>query len=416
MKGAALILFVLLFSAGCGERDAGEDGGAEVADAGDAAVDVSADVDLGPPPFDYCAGLPPDDACFVSRRDPASDAVALAERIADHLVARHDPAELSWDWGEAVMLVGLAQTARVTGEARYLDFIAAYMDAHIADGYEIATSDTSAPAALAVALIAAGRDTPEYRQVVADALRYYREEALRTPEGGISHFGAVELFGVSLWADSLFMFGNVMTGWGEHAGDAALLDEYATQYAVFADLLQEDAGFFRHAAYSPFEQDDDVYWARANGWIAAAGYDHLRVRRVRGEARPEMAAAAATLIDAVRASQDPESGLWWTVINRGDESYLETSASALFAFAMARAWRYGYLGDEVLPAIAAAMSGVRDRIVDSDDGAPVVTGISGPTNVGRFEYYAGVAVDDDISYGVGAVLLALTETSGLPEP
>ena len=130
-------------------------------------------------------------------------------------------------------------------------------------------------------------------------------------------------------------------------------------------------------------------------------------------------------VAAIIDTQDPATGLWWTVINRPGETYLETSASALFIYGMARGWRYGYLGDEVLPAIALGLEGLATQIVDGDGqpfdpssstGAPVVTGTSQPTSVGTFDYYANIGVQDDIPYGIGAVLLALTETSGLPLP
>jgi len=40
--------------------------------------------------------------------------------------------------------------------------------------------------------------------------------------------------------------------------------------------------------------------------------------------------------------------------------------------------------------------------------------VSAATEAGTFDYYKGVKVADDLAYGVGAVLLALVETSGLP--
>jgi unsaturated rhamnogalacturonyl hydrolase len=79
---------------------------------------------------------------------------------------------------------------------------------------------------------------------------------------------------------------------------------------------------------------------------------------------------------------------------------------------LARGYRYGFLGEEVLPVIDAAMAGVESKIVDEGDG-PIVTGTSGPTTVGSFDDYASVELVDDLHYGVGAVLMALVETSGL---
>ncbi len=401
---------LLLAASACGPDSPAETSDVARTDTGGSDV---ADIESDTSPFDYCDGQPPDATCFAAARDPGSDTVGVAVAIGDKIINTRVASELSWNWGEAVMLIGMTQLSRVSGDERYLDFVQDYMDHHLSEGVEIQTSDSSAPVALAVGLIAAGRDEPAYREIIGTALEYYREEALRTPEGGISHFGAEEFFGVSLWADSLFMFGNVMTGWGEYSDDAALLDEYTEQFEVFASLMQEESGLFKHAVHSPFGQDDDVYWARANGWVVAAGFDHLRAREIRGEDVTEVRNSALFLVDAVIEAQDAESGLWWTVLNRPGETYTETSATALFAFGLARGWRYGLLGDEVLPVIDAAINGLLSRVEESEDG-PTITGISGPTNVGTSDYYASVPRGDDITYGVGAVLLALTESSGLP--
>lgn len=384
-------------------------------DAGDVAVD--ADVpDTNPDWFEppaWCDGVAPDDTCFALARDAWSPSIDLAVEIADTFMAEHTPDSLAWNWTDAVMLVGISQLARVTDDPVYYRYIGAYLDHHAAEGYGIHTSDTSAPAALAVEMISAGYDSPAYQQIVSDALEYYATAAKRTPEGGISHFGDLELFEAELWADSLFMFGNVMTGWGEWTGGTEWLEEYAHQVDVFATLMQEESGFYRHAAYSIFQQDDDLYWARANGWILAALYDHASVRMDDGMVPGVVVDSAERLADAVVASQD-EGGLWWTVLNRPGETYVETSASALFAYGLARGWRYGLLDDEVLPVIESAMQGVVDQVERGEGGRPIVNGISGPTNVGRFSDYANVPVQPDIAYGLGAVLLALTETSGLP--
>ncbi|WP_437336474.1 hypothetical protein [Sorangium sp. So ce394] len=63
-------------------------------------------------------------------------------------------------------------------------------------------------------------------------------------------------------------------------------------------------------------------------------------------------------------------------------------------------------------AIERAMAGVRSRIEEDASGRPVVPGIAGPTTAGRLDDHAEVELGE-ISYGVGAVVLAPVETSGL---
>lgn len=351
------------------------------------------------------------DPAFAAARDPNGENATLALTIADRYIAAHPATEAKWDWEDAVLMVGMVELYRLTGEARIRAYYEAYIDRWVAAGYDtlVVSSDRCPTAASALALY---RDTcdPAYRAVVERVLRYIDDEALRTAEGGLNHLGTQDIFGISLWLDSLFMFGVVLAGWGELTGDVAPLDELAKQYRIFIDKLQDEGGWMVHAHDWPVSpQTPDVFWARGNAWVTAAGYDYLRVRMDRGERDEVVASALAKQVQAILADQDPTTGLWWTVVNRPGETYLETSASALFCAGMARGHRLGLLGDEVLPAIRAGMAGVATQITAEGS----VEGISGPTTVGDFDDYAAVPVDADIPYGVGAVLISLVETSGL---
>jgi len=371
--------------------------------------------DPAPPDEPTCTPTSPSpDDAFVSERDPDGENAALARAIADGYASRHDPTEALWDWGEGVLMLGMVDLYRLTGDTAYRDYYQAYIDHYVAEGYDylLVSSDRCPPALSALALYQQTCE-PAYRQVVEDTLSYLYDDALRTEDGGINHLGTQDTFGVSLWLDSLFMFGNLFIRWGELTGEAKHLDAFREQLVIFAGHLQDDSGWLTHAYDWPLsEQDPDVFWARGNAWVTAVTYDYLRVRKQRGESDPEVEAIIQSQVDAIVAAQDPATGLWWTVVNRPGETYLETSASALFAIGLARGYRYGFLGEEVLPVIEAAMEGVKSRVVDDGDG-PIVTGTSGPTTVGGFDDYAAVELVDDLHYGVGAVLSALVETSGL---
>ncbi|MBI2389093.1 MAG: glycoside hydrolase family 88 protein [Deltaproteobacteria bacterium] len=349
---------------------------------------------------------------FARAHAPDSPEIALARAIADRWLAVHPPEKAAWDWGDGVQLGALMELHRVTGEPRYRDHVKRFLDAQIAAGYEIVTSDRCPPVLSALALYGQTCDA-KYRKVVDDMQRYLEVDALRTDDGGINHFGTVRVFGASLWIDSLYMFGQVLIRRGEAWNDAPALDLYGSQYRVFAKHLQDAAtGFFVHA-YHWSGQDPNVFWARGNGWVVASAADYLRVRAARGESDAEVRTSFLRLVQAVVAAQDPKTGLFWTVLNRPGETYLETSATALFALGLARARRAGVLDATALDPVNRAMDGVRSRIVNDSAGRPVVTGISGPTTAGSFKRYAAVPLEDDVHYGVGAVILALIEVAGL---
>ncbi|WP_437939357.1 glycoside hydrolase family 88/105 protein [Sorangium sp. So ce341] len=383
-----------------------------VAIAVSAAASAGCSSDPGGPGAACTPTSPSAEDAFARERAPGSESIALARAVADRWIAEHPAESLPWDWGEGTVMLSLVELYRVTQHAPYRDYYRRYIDRHIARGYEITTSDRCPPATAALAL---HEETcaAAYAKVVDDVLRYLYEGARRTDEGGINHLGVSPLFEPSLWIDSLFMFGNVLIRAGERADDARALGEFSNQFQLFASLLQDEPGLFRHAHNWATPQDPGVYWARGNAWVTAAGYEYLRVRAARGERDEAVAASLGRQVAAILAAQDPETGLWWTIMNRPGEIYLETSATALFAAGLARGLRHGALDASVRPAIERAMAGVRSRIEEDASGRPVVTGISGPTTVGRLDDYAEVELGDDISYGVGAVVLALVETSGL---
>lgn len=364
--------------------------------------------------FDFCEASVSDEECYALRRDPDSEQVEQAKAIARRYMEEHPPESELWDWTSGVLMFALTELYRVTGDNDLRDYYQAYLDHHIEEGYEMIWSDSCPPGLTALALLREEED-PSYRQVVDDVLEYL-DTVPRTAEGGIVHLGpGLTEFSPGIWIDSLFMFGMVLNRHGEASDDEDALALMSEQLGVFSSVLQHESGFFQHADQWVLPFDTDIYWARGNSWVTASLADYLRVLLLRGESDAEAERAFARQVQGALTTQDAESGLWWTVTNRPGEgdNYLETSAPALFAYGMARAYRYGILGEEELAAAKRAVEGVRTRVVEDEQRRPLVTGISDGTEPSTFEGYAAVPVIDDLSYGVGAVILALIETSGL---
>jgi unsaturated rhamnogalacturonyl hydrolase len=346
--------------------------------------------------------------------DPDSEQVDTATALALRYIENHAPEEELWDWRAGVLMFALTELHRLTGDEALRDYYKAWLDHHIEAGYDdkLIWSDGCPPALTAIALLDED-PSGDYQQIVDDVLEYLDDVAPRTAENGISHNGTVGR--LSVWLDSLFMFGMVLNRWGELPGNDARLEMEAEQIEIFADVLQDDGGFMRHAQDWP-DYDESVYWARGNSWVVASLADYLRIQVERGEADPVVEQIFRDHVGAIVGAQDTETGRWLTVMSHPDEpgNYLETSATALFAYGLARAYRFGVLGDAERRVAKSAMEGVKQMIVDEGDG-PVVTGVSTFTDPWSLEMYLAVPVEDDVNYGVGAVILALIETSGLPD-
>jgi len=352
--------------------------------------------------------------CFAAKRPGDSSEMQMAIRIADRFMQQHAPERLPWNWEEGVALFALTELHRVTGDDALLDYTQAYIDHHQGLGLKVETSDQCPAAASAVSLVAA-RNNAEAQQVVDRVEQYLTHETRRTTDGGINHMGVLAIMDPTLWVDSLFMFGEVWLRRADLEDDDSALARFDEQFGIFTDHLQEDNGLYTHAADWIIEQTPGLFWARGNSWVTAAGYDALRIHRLRGVEAPLHGDALNRQAQQILELQDQNSGLWWTLMTEPGEAYEEVSGSALFVFGLARAWRYGFLGDEVLPALHRAKTGLLAAIDEREDG-PTITGISGPTTAAAREDYLRVPLKDDLPYGVGAMILALIELAGLPEP
>lgn len=363
--------------------------------------------------YDQCDAGTPAAECYATRRAPESAQITLATDIAERWMDEHPAEDQIWDWGPGVLMFALTELYRVTDDDRLLGYYSAWLDHHIEAGYSIVWSDSCPPALTAISLLSQ-TSTDERQGVVDDVLQYLEEDAPRTDDGGISHNG---IFGStpSIWVDSVFMFGMVLTRWGELSDDETYLDLMSEQMAIFQPRLQHDNGLMQHAYGWPGDVDDDIYWNRGNSWVAASLSDYLRVRLLRGEPDPLVEKMFRDQIRGALELQDQETGLWWTIMNRPGEGYQETSGPALFAYGIARAYRYGILGESELQAALRAVEGVKGRVERDEQGRPVVTGTSFGTDPTNFETYISVEQADDVHYGVGAVILALIETSGLAD-
>ena len=359
------------------------------------------------PPPDWCFDEPPDEVCFRNKRPGDHPNLLRASAIARAFMQRHPAVELKWGWEDGVLLTALSALHRVTQDDQIERYLRAYFSHHDQQNIAFEVSDDCPPVAAAVYL-------GGFESMVDSMNRYLDQQALRTPEGLLNHNGVLELIPPSAWLDSLFMFGMPLMRQAEFQGRSSRLDFYAVQLRLFLDTLQDDSGLFIHAdRYWINAQDDGVFWARGNGWVTAAVAEYLRLRRNQGETDPVVLDAFKRQIDAL-VERQAASGRWWTLLSDPGAVYQETSATALFAFGMARAWRYGALDDTILPIIHRAVDGVLAKVSDRD-GGPVVTDISGPTMAGTRAVYAQVPLREDLSFGVGSVLLALIESAGLPQ-
>lgn len=336
--------------------------------------------------------------------------IALAKSIANQWISQHPPESLAWNWEPAVLMFAITKLYNYTGDTKYFEYYKNWIDYYIDKGYFLMMSDQVIPSAMAADLYRRTCDE-KYHLVIDDVYIYLTEEAPRTPEGGISHLGTLVPASPQLWIDSLFMFGMPMINAYVSTGDKKYIDLIFEQMIIFADILHDkDEGLFRHAWINQkLVPEEPAFWARGNSWIVVSLTELLSILLEGYKHIEKLEEIYFSLLNAVEKYQDETSGLWFTVLNRPGETYLETSASALFCYGILKGINEGILDKNAHSTIVErGLNGVKSRI-DYSSGEPVVTGISKGTQPGGFDNYNEVGVGNDIHYGVGAVILALVE-------
>ncbi|HYG22787.1 MAG TPA: glycoside hydrolase family 88 protein [Verrucomicrobiae bacterium] len=157
------------------------------------------------------------------------------------------------------------------------------------------------------------------------------------------------------WVDDIYMISAVQVQAYRATKDPVYLDRAALTAATYLDKLQQPNGLFFHAEDSPF------YWARGNGWYAAGMAELLSELPSSHPRHARIVQGFRTMMASLLKYQSKE-GLWRQIIDR-EESWLETSGTGMFAFAMVTGVKRGFLDENTYgPAARRAWLALVDRL------------------------------------------------------
>ena len=243
-----------------------------------------------------------------------------------------------------------------------------------------ALDDYGAEGASVVDVAATDRD-PRYLAYVRTAAAYASWRQDRLPDGTLVRPVPRRW---TLWADDLYMSVPFLARMGVLTGERHYFDDATRQVIDFhRHLFDARAGLMYHNWYSDSAGGDGAgaghgvaFWGRANGWALMAQVELLDRLPSESPARDTLLALLKRHVDGVVRYQDT-TGLWHQLLDRPD-SYLETSASAMFTYAIARAVNRGYLDWSYAAAAVRGWRGVRSRILADgrNEGTCAGTGVS----------------------------------------
>lgn len=317
----------------------------------------------------------------------------------------HDHLALdTWEWPQGVAVYAMYKLYKATGNKQTLEDMRAWYARHLAKGLPSKNVNTMAPM-LGMTLLYKETGDETYRPIIEEWSQWVMTQMPRTLEGGLQHITSDDVNEQQLWDDTLYMTCLFLYQAGDALGREDMKQEAEYQFLLHIKYLHSPkTGLWYHGyCFQGRHHFGQAYWGRGNSWFTACAVDFAEwipdgpVRRLILNTWQEQCKALLSV-------QDPESGLWHTLLDQPD-SYLETSASAAIAYGLLKGSRLGLLDEDCRAAGEKALQGVIAQV--AEDGT--VQGVSYGTPMGWTQDFYRTIPIQPTAYGQGLTFLMLTE-------
>jgi unsaturated rhamnogalacturonyl hydrolase len=346
------------------------------------------------------------------------NSVDWSKGVVDTTMSRFpDPKTLGgWGYAISLYLYGQYLVYKRTGEQKYLDYIRGWVDHLVSDegviSRPISALDYMLPGNLLLILFQETRQE-KYRKA-AESIRVRFDTYPRTEDGGFWHALSRQH---QLWLDGIFMSMPFLVRYGQLFHDETYTcDEAAKQILIYAKHLNDPKSGLMYHAYDESGQQpwtdavthhSSFFWGRAIGWFGMATIEVLEALPHSHPHRKELIALVKQLSEAYRKYQDPQTGLWYQVVDKGalSENWLETSCSSMYTYTLSRAVQRGYVSRKYLDAACHGYRGVLTQLSRDSEGHAHIANICEGTNVGDLNFYFQRPRKTDDFHGIGAFLI-----------
>jgi len=338
----------------------------------------------------------------------------------------------SYEWG--VTYIGMLAAAQATGDARYQDYVTkrhtllsqltkTYLPVVRADAANShapikgflnphALDDVGALCHSFMKSKVAGSKV-DYSQMIGICGDFVTNKEYRLKDGTLARGGPDGKGGRkmrplpdTLWLDDMFMGVPTMAYLGKTTGESKYYDDAVRQVQQFSKrMFNPKLGIYMHGYVEGMRDHPELRWARANGWAVMSMVEVLEVL-------PKTHKGYNVVLEQLRAhirglaSYQSRDGFWHQLIDRND-TYQETSATAIYSYAIARAVNRGYVDAAMYgPMANLAWNAVASKVTQNGEieGICVGTGMA-------FDpaFYAYRPTSVKAAHGYGPTLLAGAE-------
>lgn len=352
-----------------------------------------------------------------------NEALNLAQKLCSTMMNTYKATELPpgghWHYHQGIFLWGMYKIYEITKDEKYFDYIKEYVDHNVNQKtgeirYECSFDD--AMTSILLFPIYERTGDAKYR-VTLDHCAKWIPKFFKTPSGGFWHkFIRVD----QMWLDGFYMAQPLCTKY------ASTFNTNSEFYKMAYDQLRlmrqftrdEKTGLWYHAydesraaAWCDKETGKSPeFWGRAFGWIGAALVDILDYMPEDCEYRDYFLEVLDDYLKTVVKYQDKETGLWYQVLDKGDDdrNWPETSCSCLFVYTICKAMRMKLTSIDYTDCAKLAFEGIKSQLTVTDSDV-IIKNICIGTGVGDYEHYINRPRTENDLHGSGAFLHAMAE-------
>ncbi|WP_413722021.1 glycoside hydrolase family 105 protein [Sodalis sp. RH24] len=311
-----------------------------------------------------------------------------------------------WEWTHGIGLYGIYQYYQQTGDDRMRGIIDDWFAARLAEGTPTKNVNTVCPL-LTLAYRYEDTGNPAWRPYLERWAEWVMYEMPRTEKNGLQHIVYNNENHQQLWDDTLMMSVLPLAKIGKLLNRPEFVAEATYQFLLHIQyLMDRETGLWFHGwSFAGRHNFARARWARGNSWLTVAIPEFIELLDLpeQDPTRRYLLEVLTSQIDALGKCQD-ESGLWHTLLDE-PQSYLESSATAGFAYGILKALRKRYIDPRYRAMAENAVRGVIGRI--NQDGE--LTDVSFGTAMGsELEYYRQIPLTS-MPYGQAMAILCLTE-------
>lgn len=379
--------------------------------------------------FAYLDRTTPAELIHKTSGAPITD---LSKADSDAVLKPGDFRLTSYEWG--VTYTGMLAAGQATRDQRYLDYVHKRHDllAQLTRTYLPVVQADRANSAAPIksflnphALDDAGAlchsfmkaqlagSKVDYSQMIGVCGDFVTKKEYRLKDGTLARGGPDGKGGVkmrplpdTLWLDDMFMGVPTMAYLGKTTGERKHYDDAVRQVVQFSRrMFNPQLGIYMHGYVEGMRDHPEFHWARANGWAVMAMVEVLEVLPKDHKGYKAVLNQLRAHIKGLGAYQTKE-GFWHQLIDRPD-TYQETSATAIYAYSIARAVNRGYVDAQMYgPMANLAWNAVASKVTANGqiEGICVGTGMA-------FDpaFYAFRPTSVKAAHGYGPTLLAGAE-------